>query len=726
MITHELKIDGMTCVACSGRIERVLLKLDGIENINVNLTTSIANVTYDENTLSIEQIIERIVKLGFEASVFTEDMVDDKSAEEFKKLKISFICSAILTAPLLLGMLLSWFGIHIHFLHNPWLQLILATPVQFVIGWRFYKHGFMAVRALSPNMDVLISLGTGAAYFFSLYNVLTGRVVTGTMEGLYFESSMTIITLILLGKFLEANARAKTNESIGKLIELQPQTARRIKNGIEEIVPLSELEIGDILLVKPGEKIPVDGIIIDGNSSVDESMLTGEGMPADKTGGDNVYCATINLSGAFKMEAKRIGKDSTLSQIIKLVRNAQGVKAPIQKLADKVSAIFVPTILIIALLTLVGWLIVSKDIETSLLNAVSVLVIACPCSLGLATPTAIMVGTGLGAENGILIKGGEYLETAHKLTTIVLDKTGTITKGKPTVTDINSIKCDKNILLSIASALESNSEHPLARAICDYADEIGVVSDDVKNFSSITGMGVSGEIGEITWYIGTRKLMEENNIDYSSLSEVAEVLEKNGKTVMFIGTENTFEGIIAVADTIKEGSAEAIAQLKELGIKVNMLTGDNKATAEYIGNLVGIDRIYAEVLPDNKSKKVTELQSQGEIVGMAGDGINDAPALATADIGFSMAGGTDIAMESADITLMHGDLRLIPASIRLSQKTMKKIRQNLFWAFIYNGIGVPFAAFGLLNPIIAGAAMAFSSVSVISNSLLLKRYKLQK
>lgn len=726
MITQELKIDGMTCVACSGRIERVVQKMDGIDNISVNLTTSIANVSYDENRLSVEEIIERIVKLGFEAKIFTEDMLDDKTKEEHKNLKLSFIISAILTAPLLLGMLFSWFGIHIHFLHNPYFQLILATPVQFVIGWRFYRQGFIALRALSPNMDVLIALGTGAAYFFSLYNVLTGKTVSGTMEGLYFESSMTIITLILLGKFLEANARAKTSESIGKLIELQPQIARRIRNGIEETVSLSELEIGDILLVRPGEKIPVDGVILDGNTSVDESMLTGESLPSDKTEGDTVYCATINLAGAFKMEAKRIGKDSTLSQIIKLVRNAQGIKAPIQKLADKVSAIFVPTILVIALITFIVWLIISKNIETSLLNAVSVLVIACPCSLGLATPTAIMVGTGLGAENGILIKGGEYLETAHKLTTIILDKTGTITKGKPTITDIYPIDCEKDNLLSIASALEGNSEHPLAKAICNYAKEKNIISPEIKNFSSITGMGVSGEIDNFVWYIGTRKLMEENSINYSALDDTAKALEQNGKTVMFIGKDNSFSGIIAVADTIKEGSIEAIKQLKELGLTVNMLTGDNRATAEYIGKQVGIDQIYAEVLPDNKTKKVAELQKKGEIVGMVGDGINDAPALATSDIGFSMSGGTDIAMESSDITFMYDDLRLIPASITLSQKTMKKIRQNLFWAFIYNGIGVPFAALGFLNPIIAGAAMAFSSVSVICNSLLLKRYKLTK
>ena len=723
MQNQELKIGGMTCAACSGRIERVLKKADGIENINVNLTTAIANVKFDEGTISLSDIIERIVKLGFEAEIFAEGEDDDTEKKEARNLKISLSVSAALTAPLILGMFLSWFGVHIAFLHNPWFQLILATPVQFVIGWRFYKHGFLAARALSPNMDVLIALGTSAAYFFSLYNVLAGNTMHGSMEGLYFESSMTIITLILLGKYLEAHAKAKTSDAIHKLIELQPQTATLLVDGTEKVVPLAEVEPGDLILVRPGEKIPVDGVIAEGSASIDESMLTGESLPADKGPEDAVFCATINLAGAFRMTAGKIGKDTTLSQIIKLVRSAQGVKAPIQKIADKVSAIFVPAILAIALVTFLVWLFVDKSIETALLNAVSVLVIACPCSLGLATPTAIMVGTGLGAEHGILIKGGEYLETAHKITAVVLDKTGTITKGAPTVTDLVPAGCDRDTLLAAAAANETSSEHPLAQSICRYAKDRGMALPAVQDFQSITGMGVTAALGKIRWAIGTRTLMRETGIDCSAYEEQAAALETMGKTVMFAGSEDGFMGLLAVADTIKESSAEAVRQLKELGCEVYMLTGDNRATAESIAKAAGITHVFAEVLPNNKSRQVAQLQAEGHIVAMAGDGINDAPALATADIGIAMGGGTDIAIESADITLMRDDLAMIPAAIRLSKKTMQKIRQNLFWAFVYNSVGVPFAAFGFLNPILAGAAMAFSSVSVVTNSLLLKRYQ---
>lgn len=723
MQKKELKIGGMTCAACSGRIERVLSKTEGVRNISVNLTTAIAVVKFDEERISVDTIIEKIIKLGFEAEVFVEGEETDTEQKEEKNLKYSLILSAALTAPLILGMLLSWFGIHIHFLHNPWLQLILAIPVQFVVGWRFYKHGYLAAKALSPNMDVLIALGTSAAFFFSLYNVLAGKTIPGSMEGLYFESSMTVITLILLGKFLEAHAKAKTSDAIGKLIELQPQTATLLRNGTEKTVPLAEVEPGDLLLVRPGEKIPVDGVIADGSASIDESMLTGESLPADKGVGDTVFCASINLAGAFRMTAGKIGKDTTLSQIIKLVRSAQGVKAPIQKVADRVSAVFVPAILVIALLTFLGWLIAAKNFETALVNAVSVLVIACPCSLGLATPTAIMVGTGLGAEHGILIKGGEYLETAHKVSAVVLDKTGTITKGTPTVTDILPAERSRENLLLSAAAVETNSEHPLAQSICRYAREQGLTIPSVQNFKSRTGMGVSGIIDGVQWHIGTRALMAEAGIDCTEFEARAAALEAMGKTVMFAGADKAFMGLLAVADTIKETSAEAVQQLKDLGCTVVMLTGDNRATAEAIAETAGISQVFAEVLPNNKSAQVAKLQKEGYVVAMAGDGINDAPALATADIGIAMGGGTDIAIESANITLMRDDLTMIPAAIRLSKKTMQKIRQNLFWAFIYNSVGVPFAAFGFLNPILAGAAMAFSSVSVVTNSLLLRRFR---
>lgn len=723
---QELKITGMTCAACSGRIERVLSKTDGVENIAVNLTAGMASIDYDESLLTTEDIIAKIIKLGFEAEPFSEDMMDDTAEKESRNLKRSLLFSSILTLPLLAGMILGWFHIHIAILHHPWLQLLLATPVQFIIGWRFYKHGFRALMAKSPNMDVLIALGTGAAYFFSLYNVLTGHTVPGSMEGLYFESSMTIITLILLGKYMEARAKAKTSDSIGKLIALQPQTATLFIDGDIKTVPLSEVEPGDILLVRPGEKIPADGEIIEGQSSVDESMLTGESMPCDKGVSDTVFCASINLSGAFYMRVERIGHDTTLSQIIKLVRSAQGVKAPIQKIADKVSAVFVPTILLLALITFAVWMLITKNSETALLNAISVLVIACPCSLGLATPTAIMVGTGLGAEHGILIKGGEYLETAHKLTAIVFDKTGTITKGEPSVTDLLVVNGDRNHLISSAASLESESEHPLAQAICRYAKEQAVAVSALQDFENFVGKGVLGKVADRSWMIGTRLFMEENGIDVSPWESQAAALEDMGKTVVFAGSEGQFMGLFAVADTIKPSASSAIEQLQKLGCSIYMLTGDNPATANAIAKAIGIDQVFAPVLPNNKAKKISELQQEGYLVAMVGDGINDAPALVTANIGIAMGSGTDIAIESADIALMQEDLSLVPAAIRLSKKTMQKIRQNLFWAFLYNAIGIPFAALGLLSPILAGAAMAFSSVSVVSNSLLLKLYNPKK
>ncbi|MBR5152968.1 MAG: copper-translocating P-type ATPase [Clostridia bacterium] len=723
---QEFKIGGMTCTACSGRIERVVKKLDGMESISVNLTAGMARAEYDESVLSSDDIINTIIKLGFEAELFSEENALKTHQHEIRQLKRSLFFSALLTFPLLLGMLFSWFGLHVHILHNPWLQLLLATPVQFLIGWRFYKHGFLALKAMSPNMDVLIALGTGAAYFFSLYNVLSGHTVPGSMEGLYFESSMTIITLILFGKYLEAHARAKTTDAITKLIALQPRTATLWEDGVGKIIPLSDIECGDILLVRPGEKIPVDGVIVDGNASIDESMLTGESMPNDKTIGDNVFCASILLSGSLRIRAERIGKDTTLSQIIKLVRSAQGSKAPIQKVADKVSAYFVPGILGIALITFVTWFLLTNQIETALTNAISVLVIACPCSLGLATPTAIMVGTGLAARHGILIKGGEHLETAHKLTTVVFDKTGTITSGEPSLTDMCSIGCERTVLLSAVSAVEQQSEHPLANAILKATQNEDIVVPTAKEFKNLSGKGVSGTVAGQKWMIGTRMLMEENCIEFACYEEKIAALEKMGKTVMLAACDGVFMGILAVADTIKPSAAYAISQLKEMGVSVYMLTGDNQQTADAIAKECGIENIFAQVLPSNKARKVQELQNTGQYVAMVGDGINDAPALATAHIGFAMGKGTDIAIESADITLMQEDLRLIPASIRLSDKTMKKIHQNLFWAFLYNSIGIPFAALGFLSPILAGAAMAFSSVSVVCNSLLLKLYHPEK
>lgn len=721
MVRAELKITGMTCAACSGRIERVLSKTSGVQSVNVNLTTEIASLSFDEKEVSVDDIISKIQKLGFGAEVYDEESDKNNKSPE-RTLLLSFLVSAIFTAPLILGMILDWVGVPVHFLHNPRLQLILATPVQFVIGFRFYKHGFLALRAKSPNMDVLIALGTSAAYFFSLYNVLAGNVVHGSMEGLYFESAMTVITLILLGKTMEARAKNKTSDAIRSLMELQPDTATVIKDGTPITVKIGDVEVGDVILVKPGERIPVDGVVIDGSSSVDEASLTGESIPVDKKIGDSVFCATINGLGAIKVEVAYVGKDTALSKIIKMVKEAQGHKAPIQKTADKVSAIFVPAILVVALTTFVVWMIASRSVEIALINAVSVLVIACPCSLGLATPTAIMVGTGLGAENGILIKGGEHLETAHKINAIVLDKTGTITKGKPEVTDvvILSDAKSKEEIIKIASAAESMSEHPLGNAIakCSESD----YSTEVYDFKSHTGMGISAYVDGITVAIGTRKLMSDFETKISKEAEdKATELEKEGKTVMFVSFDKNLVSVIAVADAVKPESVEAILMLRNMEIETHMLTGDNSSTAAAIANRVGIDNFFAEAKPEDKAEYIKGLKEKGYVCAMVGDGINDAPALAAADIGIAMSNGTDIAMEAADITLMNGNLLLVPSAIKLSGFTMKKIHQNLFWAFIYNSVGVPFAALGFLNPIIAGAAMAFSSVSVVTNSLLLKR-----
>lgn len=725
----ELRIIGMTCAACVARIEKKLSRMDGVSKASVNLATEKASVEFDSSVVKVSDIIKAVQVLGYDAEK-VEDEVKDREKElrekEIRNLRIRLAISVLLSSPLLLAMILSVAKVEVpwlDFLHNAFFQLAIATPVQFIIGFKFYKHAFYALRAKSANMDVLISMGTSAAYFYSLYNVFFQTVGEGMMKDLYFEAAAIIITLILLGKYLEAKAKGKTSEAIKKLMGLQAKTARVIRNGSEEDIPIEEVEIGDVIIVRPGEKVPVDGKMIEGNSSVDESMLTGESLPVDKKAGDHVIGATINRFGTFKFEATRIGKDTALSQIVRMVEEAQGSKAPIQKIADRVSGIFVPVVIGIAAFTFIIWYASSGDLTKALISAVSVLVIACPCALGLATPTAIMVGTGKGAENGILIKGGEHLETAYKLNTVVLDKTGTITKGKPEVTDIVSFgEYGETELLRIASMAEKSSEHPLGAAIYEKGKaEFGTVSDPEK-FEAIPGKGVAAGIDGNTVFIGTRKLMLEKGIAMGDAEPVAVRLENEGKTAMFMASGDVIQGIIAVADTLKENSIDAIDELKKMGIEVYMITGDNSRTANAIAQKVGITHVLAEVLPENKAIEVEKLKSSGKIVAMVGDGINDAPALATANIGMAIGTGTDVAIEAADITLMRGDLRTIPSAIRLSRKTMNKIKQNLFWAFFYNIIGIPFAALGFLNPMIAGGAMAFSSVSVVTNSLSLKRF----
>ncbi len=719
----------MSCAACSAKIEKRLNKTDGITKAMVNLATERASVEYNASVVKVSDIIKIIQGLGYEAEK-AEEVNQDKEKEqrekEIRTLKLTLIVSAVLSAPLVLAMVFAIIHLDspwLSFLHNPYFQLVIATPVQFIIGFRFYKHAFYALRSKSANMDVLISMGTSAAYFFSLYNVFFEEVQKGMMKNLYFEAAAVIITLILLGKYLEAVAKGKTSEAIKKLMGLQAKTARVIRNGIEEDIPIEDVLLGDVIIVRPGEKIPVDGKILEGNSSIDESMLTGESLPVEKKTGDYVIGATINKFGTFRFEATKIGKDTALSQIIKMVEDAQGSKAPIQKIADQVSGIFVPVVVGIALVTFLIWYFTTGDITRAIVSAVAVLVIACPCALGLATPTAIMVGTGKGAENGILIKGGEHLEMAYKLNTVVLDKTGTITKGQPEVTDIVVLgNYDKNEILRLASMTEKSSEHPLGVAIYEYGKkELGIVSDPSK-FEAIPGRGVMSVIDNKVIYMGTRKLMAEQKIDLGNIEVDIAKLEDEGKTAMLMAIDNQLEALVAVADTLKESSKEAIEELQKIGIDVYMITGDNKRTANAIAKQVGITNVLAEVLPENKAEEVEKLKAKGKIVAMVGDGINDAPALATADIGMAIGTGTDVAIEAADITLMRGDLKTIPAAIRLSRKTMNKIKQNLFWAFFYNIIGIPFAALGLLNPMIAGGAMAFSSVSVVTNSLSLKGY----
>lgn len=699
-------------------MEKALNKLEGVTSANVNLSTNKAVVEFPSGVLEDSQIIEAIEKAGYKAEI-ERDVSSDREKElrekEIKSLKRSFIISAILTLPLFSAMFFHMAG-QMNILTNGYFQWALATPVQFLIGARFYKGAYKSLRGGGANMDVLIAMGTSAAYFYSVYNIFAG------VHEYYFETSAVIITLILLGKTFEAVAKGKTSEAIKKLMGLQPKTARVLKDGEEKEIPIENLQIGDIIIVKPGEKVPVDGVIVQGSSSLDESMITGESIPVDKGEGDQVVGATINKFGSFRFEAQKIGKDTVLSQIIKLVEDAQGSKAPVQRLADKISGIFVPVVIGIALVTFLAFSFIDS-FNTGLINAVAILVIACPCALGLATPTAIMVGTGKGAENGILIKSGEHLERAHKMDSIIFDKTGTITKGKPDVTDIVSFGEDRKEILRISASVEKTSEHPLGEAIVKKAEEEGLALSEAESFSAVPGKGLKASFEGREILLGNRKLMRENDIDLTDREKDIEKLETEGKTAMILSVDGRLTGIIAVADGIKETSQAAIRELQDMGLKVFMITGDNERTARAIGAQVGIENILADVLPEDKASEVEKLKSQGMHVGMVGDGINDAPALAAADVGFAIGTGTDVAMEAADITLMRGDLEGVVTAIRLSHRTMKTIKQNLFWAFFYNTLGIPFAALGFLNPMVAGAAMAFSSVSVVSNSLRLRNFK---
>ena len=746
-----IPISGMTCASCAKAVERSVGKLDGVQTVDVNFATEKASISYIPEKVKLSEIKEAIKKAGYEPrDAENKNAVDEdkiRKEKEVKSLWIKFIVSAVFAVPLFyiaMGQMIKEpFGpLPLPQIINPdinplnfgLIQLFLTIPIV-IAGYKFYTIGTKAILSKSPNMDSLIAIGTGAALSYSLYSLyLTFNGDMMAIHNMYFESAGLIITLVLLGKFLESVAKGKTSEAIKKLMGLSPKTAIIIKDNKEIEIPIEEVEVGDVIVVKPGSKIPVDGIVVEGHTSVDESMLTGESIPVEKSVGSHVVGASINKNGTIKFKAEKVGSDTAISQIIKLVEDAQGSKAPIAKLADVISGYFVPIVFAIAVIVSIAWFISGKDIEFVLSIFIAVLVIACPCALGLATPTAIMVGTGKGAENGILIKGGEALESTHKINTIVFDKTGTITEGKPVVTDIiTDGDINKDELLKIAASAEKGSEHPLGEAIVKEGEKKNLGLYNIDKFVAIPGHGIEVEIESKGILLGNKKLMQDRKIALKKLEEISDKLAAEGKTPMYIAINNKIAGIIAVADIVKESSAKAIMKLHDMGIEVAMITGDNKKTADAIARQVGIDKVLAEVLPQDKSSEVKKLQSEGRFVAMVGDGINDAPALAQADIGMAIGSGTDVAMESADIVLMKSDLMDVPTAIKLSRSTMRNIKENLFWAFAYNVIGIPIAAgvlylFGgpLLNPVIAALAMAFSSTSVLLNALRLKRFKADK
>ncbi len=744
--SKSLKIEGMTCAACAKRIEKVTGKLDGVVEANVNYATEKLTISFEPSKVRVSDIKKAIEKAGYKAFEEETSIDSDKERKE-KEIKIlwhKFVISAIFTIPLLVISMGHMFGEKVGFklpefidpmvhpLFFGFAQLFLVIPVM-MAGHKFFTIGYSSLFKRSPNMDSLIAIGTSAAFLYGLFAIY--QIYGGNVDyayDLYFEAAGVIITLIMLGKYLEAVTKGKTSEAIKKLMGLAPKTAIIFRDDKEIEISIDEVEVGDIIIVKPGEKMPVDGEVIEGITSVDESMLTGESMPVEKNIGDKIIGASINKNGSIKYKATRVGKDTALAQIIKLVEDAQGSKAPIAKMADIISGYFVPVVISIAILSALAWYFFAGETGVFALTIfISVLVIACPCALGLATPTAIMVGTGKGAEYGVLIKSGVALETAHKIKTIVFDKTGTITEGKPKVTDI--VVADgitEDYLLQLAASAEKGSEHPLGEAIVKGAEDKGLELKKLDFFRAIPGHGIEVRMDGQGILLGNRKLMVESNISLANLEETSDQLAGEGKTPMYVAIEGKMAGIVAVADTVKENSKKAIEQLHRMGIEVAMLTGDNQRTAAAIAKQVGIDRVLAEVLPQDKANEVKKIQAEGRKVAMVGDGINDAPALAQADIGIAIGSGTDVAMESADIVLMRSDLMDVPTAIQLSKKTITNIKQNLFWAFGYNTLGIP-VAMGilyllggpLLNPIIAAAAMSFSSVSVLLNALRLKGFK---
>ncbi|ARZ63811.1 MULTISPECIES: heavy metal translocating P-type ATPase [Bacillus cereus group] len=730
----EFTVSGMTCAACANRVEKRLNKLEGVNGATVNFALESATVDFNPDEINVNEMKSAITKLGYKLEVKSDEQDEstDHRLQEIERQKKKFIISFILSFPLLWAMVSHFsFTSFIYLpdmLMNPWVQLALATPVQFIIGGQFYVGAYKALRNKSANMDVLVALGTSAAYFYSVYSSIQSIGSSEHMTDLYFETSAVLITLIILGKLFEAKAKGRSSEAIKKLMGLQAKTATVMRDGTEMKILIEEVVAGDIVYVKPGEKIPVDGEIVEGKSAIDESMLTGESIPVDKTIGDVVIGSTMNKNGFLKVKATKVGRDTALAQIIKVVEEAQGSKAPIQRVADQISGIFVPVVVVIAIITFAVWMIfvTPGDFGGALEKMIAVLVIACPCALGLATPTSIMAGSGRSAEYGILFKGGEHLEATHRLDTVILDKTGTVTNGKPVLTDV--IVADgfnEEEILRLVGAAEKNSEHPLAEAIVEGIKEKKIDIPSSETFEAIPGFGIESVVEGKQLLIGTRRLMKKFNIDIEEVSKSMEELEREGKTAMLIAINKEYAGIVAVADTVKDTSKGAITRLKKMGLDVVMITGDNTQTAQAIAGQVGIEHVIAEVLPEGKAEEVKKLQAQGKKVAMVGDGINDAPALATADIGMAIGTGTDVAMEAADITLIRGDLNSIADAIFMSKMTIRNIKQNLFWALAYNGLGIPIAAFGFLAPWVAGAAMAFSSVSVVLNALRLQRVKLK-
>ncbi|KOS25530.1 ATPase P [Bacillus anthracis] len=730
----EFTVSGMTCAACANRIEKRLKKVEGVNEAKVNFALESATVDFNPDEINVNEMKSAITKLGYKLEVKSDEQDEstDHRLQEIERQKKKFIISFILSFPLLWAMVSHFsFTSFIYLpdmLMNPWVQLALATPVQFIIGGQFYVGAYKALRNKSANMDVLVALGTSAAYFYSVYLSIQSIGSSEHMTDLYFETSAVLITLIILDKLFEAKAKGRSSEAIKKLMGLQAKTATVMRDGTEMKILIEEVVAGDIVYVKPGEKIPVDGEIVEGKSAIDESMLTGESIPVDKTIGDVVIGSTMNKNGFLKVKATKVGRDTALAQIIKVVEEAQGSKAPIQRVADQISGIFVPVVVVIAIITFAVWMIfvTPGDFGGALEKMIAVLVIACPCALGLATPTSIMAGSGRSAEYGILFKGGEHLEATHRLDTVILDKTGTVTNGKPVLTDV--IVADgfnEEEILRLVGAAEKKSEHPLAEAIVEGIKEKKIDIPSSETFEAIPGFGIESVVEGKQLLIGTRRLMKKFNIDIEEVSKSMEELEREGKTAMLIAINKEYAGIVAVADTVKDTSKAAITRLKKMGLDVVMITGDNTQTAQAIAGQVGIEHVIAEVLQKGKPEEVKKLQAQGKKVAMVGDGINDAPALATANIGIAMGKGTDVAIETADITLIRGDLNSIADAIFMSKMTIRNIKQNLFWALAYNGLGIPIAAFGFLAPWVAGAAMAFSSVSVVLNALRLQRVKLK-